>query len=515
MKILIHYKAKYPIKVISSDPEEIKLVSTTCTGALWELAEKFPEELIGWCEQDIVGNLFLENWKKVFHHDFVMASFPVKNSFLPESIGYVDTMPFINITKNVSYGTWLMSSDVGGLRGAVLQRFFPLLKNEKNLGYLLNSIAKIGQQNGLFCYSEPELVKSSQNNYNSGIASKRDLFRFVYQHYTFSRVAVLLLCFLIYEKSFPFLSYVRSFFNTKHYRKAIDLSGDINVSKKKIGESETIDVIIPTMGRSSYIYDVLKDFSAQTHLPKRIIIIEQNPDPSSFSDLDFIKTEIWPFEIVHHFIHRTGACNARNIALEIVQSDYVFFADDDIRLGKNLLENIFTEIKKYSICALNLNCRQPGEQTTFGKIKQWGSFGSGTTVVKSNFAKRCKFIAAFEHGHGEDADFGKQLRDIGCDIIYHPELELLHLKAPIGGFRQKPELEWEKEKPLPKPSPTVMVYAIRNYTREQMRGYQVSLYIKFYSRQGIKNPISYISSMRKKWRKSADWAKKLMKEKGG
>ncbi len=512
LKILIHHEAKMPLRVISSDPEEVLLTSKRCTGALWELAEKFPEEIIGWCEKDLEENLALEKWQDLFHHHLIMASFAVTTNFLPEAIGYVDPMPFINVNRNVSYGTWLMSSDVGGMKGKTLLKFRPFLEKESSFGYLLNSVAKIGQQNGLFCYSEPRLVKDAKNNSPEATAGKNELFRFVYQHYTSARASVLPLCLGIYEKLAPLVPYTSSFFNAKYFQKSVDLSPELAVSKKIQESPETIDVIIPTMGRASYLYDVLRDFSVQTHLPEKIIIVEQNPDPDSASELDFLQDKKWPFEIVHHFIHRTGACNARNRALEEVKSNWIFFADDDIRFKKNLIENIFAEIKRLNLCAVNMNCKQPGETTVFGKIKQWGSFGSGTGVVKSTYAKKSKFSTVFEHGNGEDADFGKQLRDLGCDIIYHPDLEIKHLKAPSGGFRQRPALGWEREKPLPKPSPTVMIYAFRNYTLQQLRGYKVSLFIKFYPRQGIKNPVSYFSSMKKRWKKSTAWAEKLLRE---
>jgi hypothetical protein len=57
----------------------------------------------------------------------------------------------------------------------------------------------------------------------------------------------------------------------------------------------TIDVIIPTIGRKKFLYDVLKDLSVQTHLPKNAIIVEQNPTQGSQSELDFINNETWPF----------------------------------------------------------------------------------------------------------------------------------------------------------------------------------------------------------------------------
>jgi glycosyltransferase involved in cell wall biosynthesis len=511
LKILVHQNAKTFVKVISPGDEEVLLTTKTCTEALWELAEKFPEEIIGWCEEGLLGNLEIENWDRIFHHNLIMASYAVKTTFLPQSIGYIDQMPFINVERNAPYGTWLMSSDVGGIKGAVLLKFRSLFQKEKDFNYLLNSVAKIGQQNGLFCYSEPKLV-NAENFLPQSSAGKVNLFRFVYQHYSTAWTSILLLCFLVYERSFPLLSFFKSFFHSKFFRRSIDLSGLMNLSQKNDSNSKSVDVIIPTMGRAKYLYDVLKDFSVQTHLPKKIIIVEQNPDPDSASELDFVKEENWPFEIVHHFIHRTGACNARNIALEKITSDYVFFADDDIRISINLLEKIFSEIKRYHLCAVNMNCRQPGEETVFGKIKQWGSFGSGTSMVKSLYARKCRFSEIFEHGHGEDTDFGMQLRRAGCDIIYHPHLEIQHLKAPMGGFRQKPTLEWEMEDPLPKPSPTVMAYALRNYTPEQIKGYRVSLFVKYYPRQKIKNPVSYISSMNKRWEKSIDWADKLMKQ---
>ena len=512
MKILIHQNAKTFVKVISPGDEEVLLTSKTCTEAFWELAEKFPNEVIGWCEERLQGEIAIERWKVIFHHNLIMASYALKTTFLPPSIGYVDLMPFINIARGVSYGTWIMSSDVGGIKGAVLLRFRTLFQEEKDFNYLLNSVSKVGQQNGLFCYSELELLNFTVEPLLESQATKTQLFRFVHQHYSTAWTSILLLCFIIFERSFPFPAYLRSLFNSKHFKKVVDLSEERIASKRRNSAAETIDVIIPTIGRAKYLYDVLKDFSVQTHFPEKIIIVEQNSDPGSVSELNYLQEEVWPFKIVHCFIHRTGACNARNIALEGVTSEFVFFADDDIRLGVNLLKNILLEIEKNNFCAVNMNCRQPGEEIIFGKVKQWASFGSGTSVVKSDYAKKCRFSNVFEHGHGEDADFGMQLRRAGCDIVYHPHLEIKHLKAPIGGFRQKPNLQWEREDPLPKPSPTVMAYALRNYTPQQLNGYRVSLYVKYYTRQKIKNPISYISTMNKRWEKSMVWADKLMKE---
>ena len=203
---------------------------------------------------------------------------------------------------------------------------------------------------------------------------------------------------------------------------------------------------------------------------------------------------------------------ARNMALKKVESEWVFFADDDIRIKPDVLANTLKEIHRLGVSCINLNCKQPGEGTVFYKVKQWGSFGSGTSVVQSKFARQLQFSEIFEHGYGEDVDYGMKLREAGCDIIYHPELEIQHLKAPVGGFRKKPVLDWEKESPKPKPSPTVMILAKRYFTRRQLKGFKVSLYLKFFRNQKIKNPFAYFRNMERNWKKSEEWAERLERE---
>ena len=102
---------------------------------------------------------------------------------------------------------------------------------------------------------------------------------------------------------------------------------------------------------------------------------------------------------------------------------------------------------------------------------------------------KVKFNMALEFGYGEDGDFGMQLRNNGCDILYLPEPEIVHLKAPVGGFRTKPQLQWQNEKIQPKPSPTIMLYQVLHNTREQVLGYKTILFLKYYAQQKIKNPI--------------------------
>ena len=76
-----------------------------------------------------------------------------------------------------------------------------------------------------------------------------------------------------------------------------------------------------------------------------------------------------------------------------------------------------------------------------------------------------------------------QLRNQGYDVLFLNEPEILHLKAPIGGFRTKPVLQWQNESVQPKPSPTVMLYLILHNSKEQLLGYKTTLFFKYYKHQ--------------------------------
>ena len=506
MILLIHDKA---LRVVEVRRNSVKLqVSPKPAAAFWELARKFPEEVLIWVEQDLEEYLKPEVAEKRIFHERNMVSYAAHSKFLPESIGYIDQFPFININREVRYPTWRMSGDVGGIKGKTLLSFEKDFKHIDNFPYLLNSIAKVGQQNGLFCYSDPGLIDISQNHKEPiAGAGATQLFSFVYSHYQTIWVFVLFFCLVRYEARFPIIALCRSFFHKKLIGKQVDLPEITNPSAVV---DASIDVIIPTLGRPAYLEQVVKDLSRQLLLPERVIIVEQNPDLNSISELAKLVEQKWPFEITHIFTHETGACMARNKALDQVSSNWVFFSDDDQRIEQDFLKSAMEELKRLGVSCLTTAYLQPGEKKVFDKVKQWATFGAGNSIVSSETATSVRFDTTMEYGYGEDKDFGMRLRNIGCDIIYHPDLEIKHLKAPSGGFRKKMVKPWEEEgEIIPKPSPTLMRYINKYYSKEQLLGFRLKMWLEYYSKQNIKNPLTYCRSMNRRWKRSELWAKQL------
>lgn len=508
MVVIYHYNSK--VRQVTVDNQSIPFDSQrTIADSLHALAQQFPDKNMVWCNILAQEELNLEIIPFLFHHNKMMLSYSSATcNFFDSKIGYVEESLFININKKVTFPTWQMSSLVGVISASFLNIVHEEVSKEANFDYYLNAIAKLAMPKGLLCYSEPKLLKS-EISVTSKKSSIFSLFRFVKQHYKTRWIFLLFFNLMIYERKFPIFPMLFSLFYKNKKGLNINLEPIKIQSSVQVINQMTIDVIIPTIGRAHYLYDILCDLSKQTVLPHQIIIVEQNPEIGSESELNYIYDKKWPFKIQHLFIHQAGACHARNLALKGVESEWVFLADDDIRISDDFIEKVFNGIRKLGANAVSVSCLQKIEKPTYNVYFQWGSFGSGCSIVKAEVLKNIRFNMAFEFGYGEDSDFGMQLRNQGHDVLYFPYPEIIHVKAPIGGFRTKPKLLWQEEAIQPKPSPTVMLYQIIHNSKEQILGYKTVLFFKYYKHQNIKNPYRYFICFQKQWQRSVYWAHQL------
>ena len=511
MIVVVHDQQK--VVKLKIDKSEITTFNgERVTAVIPKLILQYPNQLLIWCHRSVEHNVAWSALDSLFDLDRKMLSFLPNYNFFPDAIGYIEDSTSIKVNKKVTFPTWQMSSYVGGISTAVLAQVDISIWKRDNFDYALNSIAKTYQSEGLFCYSEPKLLKQKKviTHVDQFQADFDSLFHFVKEHY--KGIWSFLLCFnfLVYERKIILGSWLKTFFTKKkRFSKTLVFN---TIDSNTVDTSQvTIDVIIPTIGRKQYLYDVLKDLSVQTHLPKNVIIVEQNPNSDSNSELDYLTTEQWPFQIKHVFTHQTGACQARNKALDMLESNWCFFADDDIRFSKELLKETLTSAYQLKSEVLNLSCLRVNDIKTMKTITQWSAFGSGCSVVKSSVIKALKFNEVYEFGFGEDTDFGMQIRNKGYDVIYLPEPSITHLKAPMGGFRTKPVLEWHSETITPKPSPTVMLFLLMHKTKQQLYGYKTILFFKYYKVQPIKNPLAYYKMFQKQWEVSLKWANELKK----
>lgn len=469
---------------------------THIVSALYDCALQNPEEPILVIKSHVDASAFIAS----------IGDKPSKRAFISNynsfnsGIGYVEDSPYIKISNKVKYPTWIKGTNAFYIHASVVNEISTQLSASGNLLYWLNSIGKLIQPKGVFCYQLPLL---EQEEY----LSDSDLYRFVKQHYKRRWTFFLLFCHLIYEKKLPFYAFAKAQFYTK--RSLYIEQATLNESGIKREENFDYEVIIPTLGRPDYLYDVLKDFCSQTILPSRMIIIEQNAELAATSQLPYLKEESWPFEITHMFIYQTGACNARNIAICLTQADWVLLFDDDNRFPNNLMHKVAAALQVSGSKALNLAYVQKDDIENQKGYFQWAYFGSGSSIVHRDILSQCKFDLALEHGYGEDADYGMQIRNAGYDIIYAPEIQVRHLKAPTGGFRSKFDFPWHDAPIQPKPSPQVMYFRIKCYSNQQLLGYKIVLALKLFLHSKFINPWRFYKKFRKQWESSKLYAKQL------
>lgn len=283
--------------------------------------------------------------------------------------------------------------------------------------------------------------------------------------------------------------------------------------KVEVEKSDTLDVLIPTLGRKKYLKDVLDDLAKQTHLPKNVIIVEQHPDENMDTELDYIKNESWPFVIKHTFIHKLGACNARNIGLDMIESKWLFMADDDIRITDKTIENTLSFMKSINVPSVSIGTYLPSQdkKALGAQAILWEAYSTCTTILASKYAKQVRFDMAYEFGYGEDTAYGRELRNIGCPTLYTPVNALLHLKAPIGGFRYQFPHPWLKDDIQPKPSPTMM-YLYQSYmSKSQLFAYKVFLFLSQSINRKKINIFKYKKQFQKQWERSEYWADEYRK----
>ncbi len=480
-------------------------VNGTLLSAVREATQKAKGTIV-WCHESLLPYFDRDRMEELLHHRSMLISYDAGGVFLPDALGYVEGASFVSFPRDVPFPTWRMSSYIGAVHFETMEQLLAVGVEVSSFDEFLASTCKIAQLNGLICLSEPRLLVSHDVKMPSR-GTYRDLFRFVSRHHGRYWSSFLLVCLLFFEYRLLIFAFLSALRVPKHSGSCERFTPRQNSTRQVVHEG-TVDVVIPTIGRRTYLYDVLKDLAAQDYHPKNVILVEQNPEPGSTSALDYIHTESWPFRIHHSFIHQAGACNARNRALEQVSSEWIFFADDDIRLPPDTLSGALNSARRYGTDGIMLNCLSVGAWNVFNSVHQTSIFGTNCSFIKRQNPMP-RFDMALEFGYGEDTDYGMQLRYKGVDILYVPSPVLTHLNAPIGGFRTRFRQPWEGDKVQPKPSPTIMLVKRRHSSLEQVRGYKLVLFLKSLSALPLTEKGYLVFNFWKKWRAAVTWSSRL------
>ena len=244
------------------------------------------------------------------------------------------------------------------------------------------------------------------------------------------------------------------------------------IANVALPRSPAVSVVLPTYGRYRYVAEVLEDLRHQTVRPTQIIIADGNvPDErrpevyQGFADL--------PLDV--QWIERTGICAARNMCLERVNGDFVWFVDDDSRLPADNLEQHLRVLAAYGadVSVGPAVTKARPELAPAQREIVCTFMDCGTTVCRRDILEKVGgFDLQFnEHLPSEDAEIGIRFIKTGGLMLNNPLAKRFHYLAPVGGARtSKNNLHrWRRLSLVPRPSHAVYYLAKRHFEPRAVR----------------------------------------------
>lgn len=216
-----------------------------------------------------------------------------------------------------------------------------------------------------------------------------------------------------------------------------------------------ISVIIPTLHRTEFLVNTLKDLVKQVcDFPFEIIIVDQSNE-IDVEVQDFCKE--YSLCKYHHITFFKGLPEARNFGWQKAKHEYVLFLDDDIQCDQNLLQEHFSILKddKVGVVAGGITeVYKDNQDCKVGDFNYWtatplrgfqkvGTFevihgGGGNFATKKEVLNKVNGIDEnLTKGAAlyEETDYCLRVKNEGYKIMFHSKAMANHLAAESGGCR--------------------------------------------------------------------------------
>lgn len=307
--------------------------------------------------------------------------------------------------------------------------------------------------------------------------------------------------------------------------------------------SPTVSLVIPTMKRQAFTQLLLEDHNKQTFLIKEAIIVDATP-PAERNDI-YYRQEDFDFKVKVHWQTTKGSCRARNEAIRLCTGDYIIFADDDIRILPDFVENHIRLLQTYKADACNgldimasnmnqnqtdllLRLNQMGETRWQVGVSQMFS-NANSCVKRECLDELVGNDINFDGGYGEDSDFGLRLLQAGAILLHNPFSPNLHLKPSSGGYRwwgkqakqigkKRKTQPWELNNPVkiirPVPSPTITYGVLKHFKSNQVKEWRTKYFFTYLfkgSKRGFLSRLINIPYKQIQFTRSIQYAKALIK----
>ncbi len=224
-----------------------------------------------------------------------------------------------------------------------------------------------------------------------------------------------------------------------------------------MGNSLTLTLAIPTLGRFEEVRDTIEGILAGTRLPDEILVSDQNSPP--LPELDTYLKSRSPL-IRHLRTEPKGVVFNMNRLLQEAKSDVILYIDDDVVPSPRLVEAHLKNYADKMIAGVAGRVEQPTGDLPPERVRAVGKFNRWTGGMLFRFNGLIRQTCVFAQGANMSFDRKKLLHIDGFDegfggngyyfesdatlrlskefpngIVFDPEASLKHLAAPRGGAR--------------------------------------------------------------------------------
>jgi len=222
---------------------------------------------------------------------------------------------------------------------------------------------------------------------------------------------------------------------------------------------KTLSVILPTLGRSDEVRNLLAYLREQTRQPEEVIVIDQNNPCLPISD--------WSSGLprVNHIrSEKKGWAHNVNLGIHAAKCELVLILDDDIIPERRLIEEHVAAFTEEAVADGQVSVagrvEQPSGDLDPAKIREVGRYWRWTGLFAANFNARKRqyvqmapggnvsflrsvlleiggFDIGFDIGNGNfvETDGCLTVTERGYKMLFVPEASVKHLQAPRGGWR--------------------------------------------------------------------------------
>jgi glycosyltransferase involved in cell wall biosynthesis len=230
-------------------------------------------------------------------------------------------------------------------------------------------------------------------------------------------------------------------------------------SKNELIQLPSVAIVIPTLNRYDYLKNTLSDLSLQDYKNFQVVVVDQSDNFNQF----FYSQFKFPITVIRQ--PTKGLCQARNTAINSVQSDFYLLFDDDSRVNPDWISQHLISFFnfKFDISSGASPRLEEFDSKNFVNYYRYSDvLDTGNCLIPRYVFKKIGLLdLRYERQIREDSDLGFRALLNGFVILHNPRALRVHLKASTGGLRQFGSIDGFKINRVfsAKPHPSVFLYS--------------------------------------------------------